>query len=107
MQTFEATAVESNIRVEADDMGQVSIEGAGTEAVLFILALQADDLAVVREGWSGSFGKMMAPKALGQEIADRVAHVVRKLVDGRLLVYSVESGTWELDYPRVRQRLGA
>lgn len=101
---FEAPVLKTDLRVRATAGGEALVDGVGPYAVDFLMAVQADDLARVREYWAKA-PETMKPYELGQEIASRVAHVARQMVKAGLLVYSAEEGLWVLDALKVRNTL--
>src|SRR3990167_1321371 len=101
-----ATVVNVPLEVTADDACRLSFIGTDSATAAFLTALVSDDMeaaasSVARTptppGWT--------PEQMRAEIADRVAHVVRQLVNEGLVRIIGGSSVWRADFTRIRQRL--
>ena len=107
---FEASVFRGDLRVVTDAEGNVEIPGARDEAAAFLHSVQSDDLRQVREmyaaGERDETEKALRGKApLGQEIANRSAQVIRRVIESGVVSYSDRQGQWVLNSLKLRNML--
>lgn len=105
---FDVPVFRSDLRVMANEEGDVEFRGASDDAVAFLMVIQSDDLEGVRRMYAEDPDQMKMLRgrvSLGQEIADRVAQVTRRAIESGIVIYSNRDKQWVLDALRVRNSL--
>lgn len=109
MSDFEVPVFRSDLRVTADEDGDVEIHGASDDAVALLMAIQQDDLRAVREMYAKDLDletpQMRGRRPMGEEIANRVAQITRRAVEAGMVTYSPKDEMWILNELKVRNAL--